>query len=284
MEQPLVSVICLCYNHAAFVREAVQSVMQQTYTNVELILIDDASKDHSAAAIEELQRLYPAIKTIVLKNNVGNCKAFNQGLAESRGEYIIDLAADDVLLPDRIKKGIDFFQQSPDTGVIFSDAEWISETGEHLYYHSERFPHALIPQGDIYLDLIEKYFICSPTMMFRRTVIEHLDGYDESLAYEDFDFCIRSSRDFEFGYMPEVTVKKRVVKNSMSKKQRGSIKQQRSTFRVCEKILELNETEEEQAALTRRIRYEINVNLRMLNFKLVSDYFALLKKNYNAQF
>ena len=284
MEQPLVSVICLCYNHSSFVKEAVQSVLQQTYPNVELILVDDASKDDSVAVIEALQKQYPAIKTILLTNNVGNCKAFNKGLAESKGEFIIDLAADDVLLPERIKKGIDFFQQSPDTGVIFSDAEWISEAGEHLYFHSDRFPHPLIPQGDVYLDLIEKYFICSPTMMFRRSVIEHLDGYDESLAYEDFDFWIRSSREFEFGYMPEVMVKKRVVKNSMSKKQRASIKQQRSTFRVCEKILELNETEEEQAALTRRIRYEIRINLRMFNFKLVSDYFSLLKKNYNAEF
>src|SRR5688572_16900954 len=110
MDQPLVSVVCLCYNHAAFVKEAVQSVMGQTYPNIELILVDDASRDNSAAVIEELQRQYPSIKVILLKNNVGNCKAFNQALAESKGAYIIDLAADDILMPDRIKQGVEFFQ------------------------------------------------------------------------------------------------------------------------------------------------------------------------------
>jgi glycosyltransferase involved in cell wall biosynthesis len=285
MEQPLVSVICLCYNHSAFVREAAQSVMDQTYSNVELILVDDASSDNSVAIIEELQRQYPSLKTILLKNNVGNCKAFNQGLAASKGTYIIDLAADDILLPDRIKQGVEFFQKfSHDVGVIFSDAEWINEEGDHQYFHSTRFPHADIPQGDIYIYLIETYFICSPTMMFRRGVMDQLNGYDESLAYEDFDFWIRSSRIFRYAYSPEVTVRKRIVKNSMSKRQQRSIQQQRSTFRVCEKIYELNRNEEERAALSRRIRYEIRMNLRQGNLKLVADYFSLLKKNYHVQF
>lgn len=285
MEQPIVSVICLCYNHAAFVKEAVQSVMDQTYPKVELIVVDDASRDNSVAAIEELKRQYPTIKTILLKNNVGNCKAFNQGLAAAKGEYVIDLAADDILLPDRVKIGVDFFSQlSNDVGVIFSDAEWISESGDHLYFHSARFPHADIPQGDIYLYLIETYFICSPTMMFRRSVIDQLKGYDESLAYEDFDFWIRSSRLFEYRYSPEVTVRKRVVKTSMSKNQQRSIEQQRSTFRVCEKIFELNRSENERAALSRRIRYEIRMNLRQGNLRLVAEYFSLLKRNYNLQF
>jgi glycosyltransferase involved in cell wall biosynthesis len=285
MEQPLVSVVCLCYNHAAFVKEAVQSVMEQTYSNIELILVDDASSDNSVAIIEDLQRQYPAIKVILLKNNVGNCKAFNQGLAVSKGEFLIDLAADDVLMPDRVKKGIEFFKGlASDVGVTFSDAEWISEAGDHLHFHSTKFPHADIPQGDIYLDLIDSYFICSPTMMFRRSVIDDLGGYDELLAYEDFDFWIRSSRNFKYAYLPEVTVKKRVVKTSMSKNQQRSIQQQRSTFRVCGKIFELNRNDEERAALSRRIRYEIRKNLRRGNLKLVADYFSLLKKNYNMQF
>ncbi len=285
MEQPLVSVVCLCYNHAAFVKEAVQSVMEQTYTNVELILVDDASTDNSVAVIEQLQRQYPSIKTILLKRNVGNCKAFNQGLAISKGEFLIDLAADDVLLTDRIKKGVEFFKGfSSDVGVIFSDAEWISENGEHLHFHSARFPHTDIPQGDIYLDLIDSYFICSPTMMFRRSVINDLGGYDEVLAYEDFDFWIRSSRNFKYAYSPDVTVKKRVVKTSMSKNQQRSAQQQRSTFRVCGKIFELNRNDEERAALSRRLRYEIRMNLRRGNLKLVADYFSLLKKNYHVQF
>jgi glycosyltransferase involved in cell wall biosynthesis len=283
--QPLVSVICLCYNHAAFVKEAVKSVMDQSYQNVELILVDDASRDNSVAAIEELQREYPSIKTILLRNNVGNCKAFNQGLAASSGEYVIDLAADDILLPHRVAQGVEFFKGlSARVGVIFSDAEMINESGEHLYFHSARFQHTDIPQGDIYLNLIETYFICSPTMMFRRSVVDELNGYDESLAYEDFDFWIRSSRLYLYAYSPDVTVKKRMLKTSMSINQQRSIQQQRSTFRVCEKIFGLNRNEDERAALSRRIRYEIRMNLKQGNLRLVADYFSLLKRNYHLQF
>src|SRR6187455_35784 len=105
MNGPLVSVICLCYNQASFVREAVLSVIHQTYRDIELIIIDDASTDNSVEVISDVLKSHPSIKFIPLKKNVGNCKAFNMGYRLSRGQYLIDLAADDVLLPARIERG-----------------------------------------------------------------------------------------------------------------------------------------------------------------------------------
>src|SRR5687767_6161263 len=106
MIDPLVSVICLCYNQARFVREAVASVLAQTYPHVELIIVDDASTDDSAAVIRSIVQDNPAIRCLVLEKNVGNCKAFNTGLSLAKGDYIIDLAADDLLLPRRIESGV----------------------------------------------------------------------------------------------------------------------------------------------------------------------------------
>ena len=277
MGAPLVSVICLCYNHRSYVREAIESVLQQTYPNVELIVVDDASTDSSVSEIQMLLNAYPVIRFLSLPQNVGNCKAFNQGWLLSKGEYIIDLAADDVLMPTRIEEGIMAFKGLPDAyGVNFSDAEWIGARGEHLYMHSDRFPHHTIPQGDVYQSLIDRYFICSPSMMIKRTVMDDLGGYDERLTYEDFDFWIRSARNFKFCYTPKVLVKKRVLDKSLSKKQfsRGS-QQQKSTYQVCEKIFGLNRTKEEFRALQRRIRYEIGVSLRFLHVGLMIKYFAL---------
>lgn len=277
MEQPLVSVICLCYNHARFVKEAINSVLLQTYTNIQLIVVDDASQDNSVEIITRIVEENPKIIFISQKENTGNCRAFNLGLSKARGEFIIDLAADDILLPDRIQKGVEFFRKQRDeVGVLFSDAEWIDEAGKHLYFHSQRFPHQTVPQGDIYIHLIEKYFICSPTMMFRKSVIDYLGGYDETLAYEDFDFWIRSSRVFHYGYSADVSVKKRVVKGSMSKSQFRSTRQQRSTLKVCKKIKDLNENQQEAEALKRRIKYEVGVNLRMMNLRLAIEYIKLL--------
>lgn len=277
MTRPLVTVICLCYNHARFVAEAVYSVLQQQYERVQLIVVDDASTDNSAAVIQALVSKNPQITFIAQPQNTGNCKAFNRALRHAQGEFIIDLAADDVLLPGRIASGVSFFEQAPaHVGVNFTDAAWIDEAGRHLYIHSQRFPHHTIPQGNIYADLIQKYFICSPTMMFRREVIDYLGGYDETLAYEDFDFWIRSARSFDYGYTPEVLVKKRVVAGSMSKQQLKSRAQQRTTLRVCEKIKALNKTKEEHRALRRRLVYEARVNAMGGKLGLAFRYLKLL--------
>lgn len=281
MGLPTVTVICLCYNQARFVEEAINSVLAQTYPHVQLIVVDDASTDDSVSAIGKLVALYPEIQFLPLEKNVGNCKAFNRALAHAEGDYIIDLAADDMLFPGRVASGVEVLSKAGSScDVQFTDAEWVAEDGSHLYWHSDRFPHHTIPQGNIYKDLISRFFICSPTMMFRREVIQSLSGYDENLSYEDFDFWIRSSRNFRYCYTPEVLVKKRVVRNSMSHKQFTLFNpQQRSTYRVCEKIMALNRSADEKKALAKRILYEMRVCLRLLDFTLFVKYIILYIRN-----
>jgi glycosyltransferase involved in cell wall biosynthesis len=264
---PLVSVICVCYNHERFVREAIQSVNQQSYKNIELIVVDDGSGDKSVEVIRSMN-----VRLIDLKSNRGYCKAFNEGWRQSKGEFIIDLAGDDELMPDRISTGVEEFSKRDETfGVQFGNALYSNDV-----LHSYRFPKPA--EGDIYSEVIRKYFICPASMMSRRSVLTMLNGYDESLAYEDFDFWVRSSRVFKYFYSPQVLVKKRIVKGSMSDKQfeRGN-PQQLSTYRVCEKILSLNKTTEENKALRQRIRYELKHALLKLDFGLAKKYFRLIR-------
>ncbi len=281
MNQPLVSIICLCYNHSRFVTEALQSVINQTYQNIEIIIVDDASADESVEVIQKFINEFPRIQLLKIQKNVGNCKAFNLAFALSKGDFIIDFATDDILMPERIQKGVTLFQQlSEDYGVNFTDAEWINESGSHHHFHSQRFPHQTIPQGNIYQALIDRYFICSPTVMLKRFVMERLNGYDEALTYEDFDFWIRSSREFKYSYSPDVLVKKRIVSNSMSQKQFQLFsKQSKSTYHVCQKIKTLNRTSEERNALSRRIKYEMRQCLKQMNAWLMLKYFVLLLRN-----
>jgi len=283
---PKVTVICLCYNHEPFVKEAIQSVFNQTYDNVELIIVDDASTDESVEVIRQCIEAHADVKLLPLPLNVGNCKAFNQALAMAQGDFIIDLAADDVLLPDRIESGVQELMRAGDMyGLNFTDAEWISESGQHAYYHSERFPHQSIPQGDIYCELISRYFICAPTVMFTRELITTLNGYDSALAYEDFDLWIRGSRNFKFCYTPKVLVKKRIVKNSKSERQfKRNDAQRYSTFAVCCKILEMNRSRSEQKALQKRIRYEIKLCLKVADLKLAYCYFKLWARNRSLRY
>ncbi len=282
---PKVTIICTCYNHGKYVAECIESVMHQDYPNFELIVVDDGSADNSVKIINSLKEKYSQIVFVKLEENVGICKAFNTALGMSDGDLIIDLAADDMLLPNRLSKGVQAFQRlDKDFGVLFGDAEWIDESGKHLSFHSERFPHDSVPRGNIYKDLVERYFICSPTMMFRREVIDFMNGYDESLTYEDFDFWIRSSRHFKYEYDPAVLVKKRKVKNSLSHEQFKILnKHSESTYRVCVKIVDLNQSAEERWATGNRLLYEIRQCIKTLNMPLAVRYLLLWGRNKSTR-
>ncbi|MCW5910059.1 MAG: glycosyltransferase [Cyclobacteriaceae bacterium] len=283
MQQPLVSVICVCYNHAQYVVQALDSVIAQTYKPVELIVIDDGSSDNSQGVIRQWAMTHPEVQVLLNEGNLGYCKTFNKALALTHGKYIIDLAADDVLLPERVQEGVTALQTNANAGVTFSDAEHIDRNGQRLSLHSARFPHHLVPSGNVYKEVVSWYFICSATLMFTREVIEYLEGYDESLAYEDFDFWIRSARKFSYVYVPRVLVKKRRLPGSMSHRQYtfGS-EQSRSTFMVCKKIMALNQTREEQKALDKRIVYEAWANFRVLNVRLGISYLILWIRNQRS--
>ncbi|HAC25756.1 MAG TPA: chondroitin polymerase, partial [Cytophagales bacterium] len=244
MNEPLVSVTCLCYNHARYVQEAIQSVLNQSYPHIELVVVDDASTDDSVAAIEHALVGRADVQFTRHERNVGYTRSFNKAWKLCSGEFVIDLAADDVLRPDRVARGVAALQQAgPAYGIQFSDGEYIDAAGETQGLHSIRFPHDYVPQGDVYEQVISRYFILSPSVMMRQSVLVALEGYDETLAYEDFDLWIRAARDFKFLYLPQPLVKKRILSSSMSAAQfvfRSP--QQETTYRVLHKAMKLNRT------------------------------------------
>lgn len=284
MEQPLVSVICLCYNHARYVREAVESVLQQTYPAIQVIVVDDASKDDSVAVIRELVREYPNISFLPLPANLGNCKAFNKGLALAKGDYIIDFATDDVMTPERIVCQVELFNRlGPEYGVVFTDAVYIDPEGHPFRNHYEYlFRKGLldhIPQGDVYSDLLSSYFIASPTMMVRMKVMEDLKGYDENLAYEDFDFWVRSARTYKYAFLNKRLTKIRRLKDSMSAHSyKPGDKQLFSTYLVCRKAMALNRSREDEASLATRVRYELRQAVFSDNYHEADLFYQLLSE------
>ncbi len=259
---PLVSVVCLCYNHQRFVQEAIESVLNQTYSNIQLIIVDDCSSDGSVSIIQLLEKQNPGISFLALKKNIGNCAAFNKGLALTKGDFVIDFATDDVMLPDRIERQVQHFQRLDKSyGVIFSNADYIDSNGGVFRNHTKHLLNKnlilKIPEGWIFREVLIRYFICSPTMMIRKEVLDEMNGYDESLAYEDFDFWVRSSRIFKYAYLDEVLTKVRRTGDSMSSGwyEQGD-RQLHSTFLVCQKAISLCKDREDNRALLKRVRYE----------------------------
>ncbi|MBC7922872.1 MAG: glycosyltransferase [Ferruginibacter sp.] len=278
MNPPLVSVICLGYNQARFLTEALQSVRAQTYSNLELIVVDDASTDHSAVLIEAFVNRHPATRFVKIPVNAGQCRAFNRGLALATGEFVIDLAADDVLLPDRVSRQVAAFESLGERyGVVYTNARRIDEeSGDLGLFYPTAAARARLPTGDVYRAVLEKFFLCAPTMMIRKRVLDQLGGYDETLAYEDFDFWVRSSRHFRYHYLDEVLTARREVRNSHSR--RFYAHKELSTLKVCEKAFRLNRDPAEHRALARCVRYHLRQAFLTENFALVDPYAALLAK------
>ena len=282
--QPLVTIICLCHNHASYVKEALDSAIGQVYDQIELIIVDDASTDGSKEVIEEWLLDKPHISFINLKENLGNCKAFNQGLAIAKGKYVIDLAADDLLLPERVAVGVQDMEAAGDEwGLHISDAWYIDASGAVLYPHYKRNAQGEllkpVPHGWVYREVLERFFICTPTMMMRRSVLDALGGYDEKLAYEDFDFWVRASRHWKFFYADKILVKKRVLPLSWSTKQyKLETAQLASTLEICRKAKALNQNAKEDKALGKRLSYEIRQAIRHKHTEVGREMLALKKE------
>ncbi|WP_299254955.1 glycosyltransferase [uncultured Cytophaga sp.] len=282
--RPLVTIIAISYNHAPFIQEALYSIFNQSYSNIELIVIDDASTDTSCQVIESC---ITGRSILFLKNekNIGNCTSFNKAYKHATGDYIIDFALDDIMYATRIEKQVAFFQnESNKVGVIFTNVDIVSENGSLLYTHYPTFHHRSsitnIPSGDVFEALLSQYYINPVSMMSRREVFDKLNGYDECLAYEDFDFWIRSARIFEYAYMPEILSAKRTVTKSLSSQfyQANQLAMFESTLNVCKKAWWLCTSAQEKQALVKRCRYEARQAFTYKYKNIVGRYLEILKE------
>jgi glycosyltransferase involved in cell wall biosynthesis len=281
--------VALCHNHAPFLREALNSIAAQTYANLEVWLVDDASTDGSVAILREYAAQHPEWKLLLLPGNVGNCRAFNTAFRQSRGEFLIDFATDDVLLPGRVAAQVAAAQQAGEQcGLVYSNAEVIAESGQLLQLHHRPDGRGgLLPRpasGWVFAEVLRRYFINTTSMFMRRSCLEALGGYDEALAYEDFDFWVRASRDWQFYYLDEVTCRKRKHPSSMSTRAyRRHDPYLASTIAICRKALALCRTDEEQAALATRLRWELKKALRHRHATQGRQLYQLLRATGQTQ-
>ncbi|OEJ99877.1 glycosyltransferase [Roseivirga misakiensis] len=281
---PLVTIICISYNHAPYIKEALDAVFAQDYEQIQVIIADDGSTDNSQDVIKELLE-GKTLQCIFNEENIGYTRTFNSALKHAEGEFIIDYALDDVMKPAFVRKSVDRFKLTDrSTGVVFSNADYIDEDSNVIGNHNESlFKKKMIkaiPEGDIFTNLMDRYFICTPTMVIRKEVFDRLGGYDEALAYEDFDFWIRSSRYWEYAYTDVIEMQKRKLKSSMSaaRYQFTMNKQLKSTRIVCEKAFHLCKTEKELKLLGARLNYEYRQCIRNGANDLAEDYQLLIKK------
>jgi glycosyltransferase involved in cell wall biosynthesis len=280
-QKDLVSVICLAFNQKNYVEAALQSILDQTYHNIEVIIVDDASSDGTVQVIQEFVLRNQFVKFIQLTKNVGNCKAFNIGLKVAKGKYIIDLAADDVMLSMRIERQVHFFSKlESHYGVVFTDVTYINEHGipfrNHFEYLKVKKLVGTVPEGDVFSSILDRYFVSGPSMMIKREVMDALRGYDETLEYEDFDFWVRSSRLYKYGFLNErLTLVRRTQLSKSTGWYKIGDKQLHSTYLICKKAQSLVRNAKERQALVSRASYEYRQSLFSRN-RFEGDLFAEL--------
>lgn len=175
METPLVSIIIPCYNGATTIVGAVRSALDQTYKNIEIIVVDDGSTDSSGVIVREIMVSEPRI-SLYTQQNKGASAARNFGLHYAQGEYVLFLDADDKLKETYISLALSFYQDNPDTTIVYSNMEFFErETG--LCY-LEPF-------------LIKSFlrYNCIPAFaMVKTEQIKAIGGFDESVVmFEDWE-------------------------------------------------------------------------------------------------
>jgi glycosyltransferase involved in cell wall biosynthesis len=206
---PLVSVILPVYNAAQFVEESIKSILNQTYTNFELIIINDGSTDESEKIISRINdkriRYY-------YQPNIGLAKTLNRGIEVSNGEFIARQDADDISLPQRIEKQIQFLLQYTDISLLGSWAEIIPIINNTHRYHKH-------PADNLQLkiDLLFNNPFVHTSIMIRKGILKSTGYYNPDKLIEDFDLWSRIGRSSKLANIPEVLVQYREVQGGLSR-------------------------------------------------------------------
>ncbi|WP_151087651.1 glycosyltransferase [Hymenobacter baengnokdamensis] len=206
---PLVSVGIASYNNGPYLEELLESVRQQTYPAVELIIVDDCSTDNSAAIITNWLALtgYPAT-FIQHERNQGIVQTFSDCRAHAKGEYLSLVGSDDVLAPNLLAATIaEFERHGPECGAVYTDCQIIDSQGKEVAPSFLRLFDAGFadnpPQGNIIVPLLTGFYLPALTTTMRRAALDQTGEYDLNLFSEDLDMWIRLSRKFHFVYLPE---------------------------------------------------------------------------------
>ena len=165
------------YNGEKYVAEAIQSILGQTLSDFEFIILDDGSQDRSAAIIRSYAARDDRIRCVMLGKNTGEASARNRGMEVARGEFVTGMDCDDVSLPERLQKQVDFLQAYPEIGAVGTGALMTDEnlTAYHAYGLSEE--HARIAY-----DLLLGPCVVGTTDMMRLKIVRACGGYDESMT------------------------------------------------------------------------------------------------------
>jgi glycosyltransferase involved in cell wall biosynthesis len=223
-ERPLVSVIIPCYNQARFLGEAIESILKQTYSQFEIVVVDDGSTDDTA----DVAAAYAGARTI-RQSNLGLSGARNAGLRASDGDFLVFLDSDDRLLPAALETGVHALIDCAGCAFAYGHVRLISSSGSLL-----GVPPCPRIENNHYQQLLRHNHIWSPgAVMYRREVLDSVGAFDTSLrACEDLDLNLRIARSRPIICHNRIVLEYRKHSSSMSGDPRLMLKTSVSVLRA----------------------------------------------------
>lgn len=218
---PLVSIITPAFNAEKTLREAVQSILNQSFTDFEYIIIDDASTDKTWSLIQELSADDKRIKTFRNERNVGIAGTRNRGLSLSQGKYIAWQDADDISMPQRLEKQINVLMASTGVGIVGGYLEFFNNSGVQSIrkYQTD--------DKDLRRTIFRYSPVAQPAAMIRRECFDIVGEYDlEYPPAEDIEMSFRIGTYFKFANVPEVLLKYRMSESSATYQKLFTIEKQ----------------------------------------------------------
>jgi glycosyltransferase involved in cell wall biosynthesis len=192
---PKVSIILPTYNRAHIIEKAIQSVLNQTYQDFEIIIIDDGSKDDTKKIIRGFQEKDNRIKYIRFEENKGAAAARNAGIKMSKGEYITFQDSDDEWVIDKLEKQMKIIETSSENIVVYCGF-WRIDGDEKTYIPDIKISNR---EGNIHKELLKGNFVDTPSILLPKKNLEKIGMFDENLSrLQDWDLVIRLSRYYNF--------------------------------------------------------------------------------------
>ena len=211
IKEPKISVAMAVYNGEKYLREAVDSILNQTFTDFEFIIINDGSTDRTREILESYND--PRI-VLINQEHIGFTKSLNKGIALAKGDYIARQDADDISMPERLEKQLEFLENNKNVALLGTAAKIVDERG--MYFQTIEFPcdYSSIQKG------IKRYnpFIHG-SVMFKREYFFDLGGYrDFFWTSQDYDLWLRFIEKYEVANLLTSLYKRRIVPHSITLK------------------------------------------------------------------
>jgi alpha-1,3-rhamnosyltransferase len=228
-EMPLVTAVVPVYNHERYVLESIRSILRQSYPRIELIVINDGSRDHShemvLTLVEECKRRFVRFEYIN-RENIGLCATLNQSLGMAEGKYFSALASDDVLLPDKFSCLVEALELSDESAAAaFGDASFIDEDGQKVYldekgkiqkvasdktygtcldFHTRERNFDYRTEFGSYRSLVEANYIPAMANMSKTACIKEVGGWTEGNVLEDWEMWLKLSKQHRLLFVDKV--------------------------------------------------------------------------------